>query len=191
MNFLYVLLGLGLAVGLYVILTYNGLVSLKNRVSEAWSDIEVQMKRRYNLIPNLVETVKGYMSHERETLESVTRARGEAMANQGSPDAQARSENMLAGALKSLFALAENYPDLKANQGFLDLQDDLAEVEDKIQAARRYFNGSVRDLNVKIEQFPSNLVARAFKFARAGFFELDEADAAARQPVKVAFRSGE
>ena len=98
---------------------------------------------------------------------------------------------MLAGALKSLFALAENYPDLKANQGFLDLQDDLAEVEDKIQAARRYFNGSVRDLNVKIEQFPSNLVARAFKFVQAGFFELDEADAAARQPVKVAFRSEE
>ena len=191
MTFLYVLIGLGLAVGLYVILTYNGLVSLKNRVSEAWSDIEVQMKRRYNLIPNLVETVKGYMSHERETLESVTRARGEAMANQGSPDAQARSENMLAGALKSLFALAENYPDLKANQGFLELQDDLAEVEDKIQAARRYFNGSVRDLNVKIEQFPSNLVAQAFKFVQAGFFELDEADAAARQPVKVAFRSEE
>ena len=191
MTLLYVLIGLGLAAGLYVILTYNGLVSLKNRVSEAWSDIEVQMKRRYNLIPNLVETVKGYMSHERETLESVTRARGEAMANQGSPDAQARSENMLAGALKSLFALAENYPDLKANQGFLDLQDDLAEVEDKIQAARRYYNGSVRDLNVKIEQFPSNLVANAFKFVQAGFFELDEADAAARQPVKVAFRSGE
>jgi LemA protein len=188
---IYVLIGLGLAVGLYVILTYNGLVSLKTQVAEAWSDIEVQMKRRYNLIPNLIETVKGYMNHERETLESVTRARGEALANQGSPDAQARSENMLAGALKSLFALAENYPDLKANQGFLDLQDDLAEVEDKIQAARRYFNGSVRDLNVKIEQFPSNLVAQAFKFVQAGFFELDEADAAARQPVKVAFRSEE
>ncbi len=191
MTVIYVLIGLGLAVGLYVIVTYNGLVSLKTGVSEAWSDIEVQMKRRYNLIPNLIETVKGYMSHERETLESVTRARGEALANQGSPDAQARSENMLAGALNSLFALAENYPDLKANQGFLDLQDDLAEVEDKIQAARRYFNGSVRDLNVKIEQFPSNLVARAFKFVQAGFFELDEADAAARQPVKVAFRSEE
>ncbi len=187
MTVIYVLIGLGLAVGLYVIVTYNGLVSLKTGVSEAWSDIEVQMKRRYNLIPNLIETVKGYMSHERETLESVTRARGEALANQGSPDAQARSENMLAGALKSLFALAENYPDLKANQGFLDLQDDLAEVEDKIQAARRYFNGSVRDLNVKIEQFPSNLVAQGFDFVQAAFFELDEADAAARQPVKVQF----
>ncbi len=187
MTVIYVLIGLGLAVGLYVILIYNGLVSLKNRVAEAWSDIEVQMKRRYNLIPNLIETVKGYMKHERETLESVTRLRGEALANQGSPNEQARSENMLAGALKSLFALAENYPDLKANQGFLDLQDDLAEAEDKIQAARRYYNGSVRDLNVKIEQFPSNLVAQAFKYVQADFFELDEADAAARQPVKVAF----
>ena len=171
MTVIYVLIGLGLAVGLYVILIYNGLVSLKNRVAEAWSDIEVQMKRRYNLIPNLIETVKGYMKHERETLESVTRLRGEALANQGSPNEQARSENMLAGALKSLFALAENYPDLKANQGFLDLQRDLAEAEDKIQAARRYYNGSVRDLNVKIEQFPSNLVAQAFKFAQADFFE--------------------
>ncbi len=191
MTFLYVLIGLGLAVGLYVILTYNGLVSLKNRVSEAWSDIEVQMKRRYNLIPNLVEAVKGYMKHERGTLESVTRARAEAMANQGTPGEQARSENMLAGALKSVFALAENYPELRADRGFLDLQDDLAEVEDKIQAARRYYNGSVRDLNVKIEQFPSNLVAQAFNFVPAGFFALDDPDAAARQPVQVAFRSGE
>ncbi len=191
MTVVYVVLGLAVLVALYVILTYNGLVGLRVRISEAWSDIEVQMKRRYHLIPNLVETVKGYMTHERETLESVTQLRSEAMSNQGQPGEQARSENMLAGALKSLFALAENYPDLKANQGFLDLQDDLAEVEDKIQAARRYYNGSVRDLNVKIEQFPSNLVARAFKFVQAGFFELDEADAAARQPVKVAFRSEE
>jgi LemA protein len=184
---LYVLIGLVVLVALYVIVTYNGLVSLKVRVSEAWSDIEVQMKRRYNLIPNLVEAVKGYMKHERGTLETVTRLRNEAMANQGTPGEQARSENMLAGALKSLFALAENYPELKANQGFLDLQDDLADVEDKIQSARRYYNGSVRDLNVKIEQFPSNLVARGFKFVQAVFFELDEADTAARQPVKVEF----
>jgi LemA protein len=187
MTGLYVLLGLVGLVALYVILTYNALVGLKNRVAEAWSDIEVQMKRRYNLIPNLIETVKGYVKHERGTLESVTRARAEAMANQGAPDDQARSENLLTGALKSLFALAENYPELKANQGFLDLQDDLAEVEDKIQAARRYYNGSVRDLNIKIEQFPSNLVARAFDFIQARFFELDEADAAARQPAKVEF----
>jgi LemA protein len=187
MTALYVLIGLLAAVALYVIVTFNALVSLKNRVQEAWSDIEVQMKRRYNLIPNLIETVKGYVKHERGTLESVTKARAEAMANQGRPSDQAASENMLAGALKSLFALAENYPELKANQGFLDLQDDLAETEDKIQAARRYYNGSVRDLNVKIEQFPSNLIARAFTFIQAEFFELDEADAAARRPVTVEF----
>jgi LemA protein len=187
MTVIYILLGLLAAVVLYVIVTYNALVSLRVRVSEAWSDIEVQMKRRYNLIPNLVETVKGYAGHEKGTLESVTKARAEAMANQGRPADQAKSENLLAGALKSLFALSENYPDLKANQNFLDLQNDLSEVEDKIQAARRYYNGSVRDLNVKIDQFPSNLVAGAFKFITADFFELDEADAEARQPVKVEF----
>lgn len=187
MTALYILLGTIALVAAYAIAVYNALVSLKNRVAEAWSDIDVQMKRRYNLIPNLVETVKGYASHERETLESVTKARAEAMANQGAPGAQAQSENMLTGALKSLFALAENYPELKANQGFLSLQADLALVEDKIQAARRYYNGSVRDLNVKIEQFPSNLVANAFKFIQAEFFELDEAEGAARQPVKVEF----
>jgi LemA protein len=187
MTVLYIVIGLAVLAALYVIVTYNGLVSLRTRVAEAWSDIDVQMKVRYNLIPNLIETVKGYMGHERETLESVTRLRGEAMANQGEPGAQATSENMLAGALKSLFALAENYPELKADRGFLDLQDQLAEAENKIQAARRYYNGSVRDLNVKIEQFPSNLVARGFAFAQAAFFELDEADAAARQPVQVKF----
>ncbi len=187
MTAVYILIGLAVLVALYVIVTYNGLVSLRNRVAEAWSDIEVQMKVRYNLIPNLVETVKGYMGHERETLESVTRLRGAAMASQGEPGEQAASENMLTGALKSLFALAENYPELKADRGFLDLQDDLAGVEDKIQAARRYYNGSVRGLNIKIEQFPSNFVAQRFNFAQAGFFELDEADAAARQPVKVQF----
>ena len=187
MTVIYILLGLVAAIVLYVIVTYNGLVSLRVRVSEAWSDIEVQMKRRYNLIPNLVETVKGYAGHEKTTLESVTKARAEAMANQGRPTDQAKSENLLAGALKSLFALSENYPDLKANQNFLDLQNDLSEVEDKIQAARRYYNGSVRDLNTKIDQFPSNLVAGGFKFITADFFELDEADADARQPVKVEF----
>jgi LemA protein len=187
MTVLYIVIGLAVLAALYVIVTYNGLVSLKTRVAEAWSDIDVQMKVRYNLIPNLIETVKGYMGHERETLESVTRLRGEAMANQGEPGAQAASENMLAGALKSLFALAENYPELKADRGFLDLQDQLAQAENKIQAARRYYNGSVRDLNVKIEQFPSNLVARGFDFVQAAFFELDQADGAARQPVKVRF----
>ena len=151
MTVIYVSIGLMVLAAGYVVLTYNGLVSLKNRVGEAWSDIEVQMKRRYNLVPSLIETVKGYMGHERETIEAVTRLRGEAMANQGSPDAQAQSENLLAGALKSLFALSENYPDLKADSAFLNLQSELSEVEDKIQAARRYYNGSVRDLNTKIE----------------------------------------
>jgi LemA protein len=187
MTVVYFLIGLIVLVGGYVIVTYNGLVSLKNRVAEAWSDIEVQMKVRYNLIPNLVETVKGYMGHERETLEKVVQARGAAMANHGSPDSQAQSENLLTGALRSLFALSENYPELKADSSFLNLQSELSEVEDKIQAARRYYNGSVRDLNTKIEQFPSNLVAQGFDFVQAAFFELEEADAAARQPVKVEF----
>jgi LemA protein len=190
MTALYILLGLlGLlfVIGLYVMVTYNGLVSLKNMVSEAWSGIEVQMKRRYNLVPNLVETVKGYVKHERGTLEAVTQARGQAMANQGSPAEQAKSENLLAGTLKTLFALSENYPELKANQGFTDLQNELSQIEDQIQSSRRYYNGTVRNLNIKIEQFPSNLVAGVFKFIQAEFFELDEADSAARQPVKVSF----
>jgi LemA protein len=187
MTVVYIALGLIAAAVLYVIVTYNALVSLRVRVNEAWSDIEVQMKRRYNLIPNLVETVKGYAKHESGTLEKVVQARSEALANQGPPGEQARSENLLTGALKSLFALAENYPDLKANEGFLSLQNDLAEVEEKIQAARRYYNGSVRDNNTKVDQFPSNLVAGWFKFLKAEFFELDESESAARQPVKVEF----
>jgi LemA protein len=187
MTVVYIALGLIAAAVLYVIVTYNALVSLRVRVNEAWSDIEVQMKRRYNLIPNLVETVKGYAKHESGTLEKVVQARSEALANQGPPGEQARSENLLTGALKSLFALAENYPDLKANEGFLSLQNDLAEVEEKIQAARRYYNGSVRDNNTKVDQFPSNLIAGWFKFLKAEFFELDESESAARQPVKVEF----
>lgn len=187
MTLLYAFLGLLALVALYVILTYNALVSLKVKVEAAWSDIEVQMKRRYNLIPNLVEAVKGYMGHERGTLESVTKARAEAIANQGTPPEQARSENALTAALRSLFAVAENYPDLKANQNFLDLQDELSQLEEAIQGARRYYNGSVRNLNTKTAQFPSNLVARAFRFLAADFFELEEGDAAARQPVQVGF----
>lgn len=187
MTLLYILLGLVVVAVGYVIVTYNGLVKLRVRVNEAWSDIEVQMKRRYNLIPNLVETVKGYAKHEAGTLEKVTRARAEALANQGTPGEQAQSESFLTGALKSLFAVAEDYPELKANEGFLSLQEDLAEIEEKIQAARRYYNGSVRDINTKIDQFPSNLVAQSFRFTKAEFFELDEEDSAARQPVSVDF----
>ena len=187
MNALLIVIGLIAAVILYVIVTYNGLVTLRERIKEAWSGIEVQMKLRYNLIPNLVETVKGYAKHEASTFEDVTRARNEAMANQGSPTEQAQTENMLSSALKSLFALAEDYPDLKANESFQNLQNQLSDVEDKIQSARRYYNGVVRDNNIKIGQFPSNLVANAFNFITAEFFELDEDEEAARKPVNVEF----
>ena len=187
MTLIYILVAAVAAVVFYVIVTYNLLVKLRVQVSQAWSDIDVQMKRRYNLIPNLVETVKGYMNHEAGTLEAVTRARNEAMSNNGAPHEQAESEKMLTGALKSLFALAESYPELKANTNFLDLQRQLAEVEDNIQAARRYYNGSVRDNNTKVDQFPSNLVARRFGFDKAEFFELDESESAARKPVEVSF----
>ncbi len=187
MNILFVILGVVVALVLYAIIIYNGLVRLRERVNSAWSDIEVQMKRRYNLIPNLVETVKGYANHEASTLEKLTEARAAAVANEGTPEQQAQSENLLTGALRSVFAVAENYPELKANENFLSLQDDLADVEDQIQAARRYYNGSVREMNTKVDQFPSNLVARRFNFIKAEFFELDEADSAARQPVPVNF----
>ncbi|MFN4088712.1 MAG: LemA family protein [Alphaproteobacteria bacterium] len=172
-------------VGGYVIAIYNRLVSLSRRVDEAWSDIQVQMKRRYDLIPNLVETVKGYMAHERGTLDSVTQARAAAVAAGGGPAEQARAENMLQGALRSLFAVAENYPDLKANQSFLTLQRDIADTENRLESSRRFYNGNVRALNVTVEQFPSNLVAKQFGFGTAQFFELDTPDAA--QPVRVAF----
>jgi len=173
--------------GLYAIVTYNQLVGLREKVKEAWSGIEVHMKQRYNLIPNLVETVKGYAKHESGTFELVTKARSDAMANQGTPAEQAASENILSGTLKSLFALSENYPELKANQSFLSLQSELSSLEDNIQSARRYYNGVVRTNNVKIDQFPSNLVAKGFNFIKAEFFELSDDDEAARKPVPVNF----
>lgn len=187
MDTLYILVGLAVIAGLYGVSVYNRLVKLKNRVEEAWSDIEVQMKRRYNLIPNLVETVKGYATHEKETLERVVQARNMAMNTTGDAEEQAASENILTGALKSLFALSEDYPDLQANTQFLKLQDDLAESEDLIQKARRYYNGSVRDLNTLIQQFPSNLVAGLVDCETAEYFEIDDVDAAARKPVNVKF----
>ncbi len=187
MDIVFVALGIIVVLAIYAIALYNGFVRLRERVNSAWSDIQVQMKRRYNLIPNLVETVKGYANHEASTLEKLTEARAAALSNEGTPGEQAHSENILTGALKSVFAVAEAYPDLKANENFLSLQNDLAEVEDKIQAARRYYNGSVREMNTKVDQFPGNLVARKFDFVKAEFFELDEADSAARQPVAVSF----
>lgn len=167
---------------------YNTLQSGDEQVKAAWADVLNQYQRRADLIPNLVETVKGYAGHERGTLESVVKARGEAMANTGDPASQARSENMLQSTLRSLFALVENYPQLKADANFAKMQADLTDTENRIKMARRFYNGSVRDLNVKIEQFPSNLVARQFGFVQAQFFELDEDEAAAAaRPVRVDF----
>lgn len=177
-----------LAVGAVVIVAviiYNGLVRLRYRVKEAWSDIEVQLKRRYDLIPNLVETVKGYAKHETSAFENVTKARTAAMGAQTAGE-HAATENMLTGALKSLFAVAEAYPDLKANQNFLELQRELSDTENKIQAARRFYNGNVKDMNTRVEQFPTNLIANTFGFGKEEFFDLDETPAE-REPVKVQF----
>ena len=184
MNPLNILLGIIALVVLWAVFAYNRFVTLINRAKEAWSDIDVQLKRRYDLIPNLVETVKGYATHEREAFENVTKARAQSM-QAGTPGAKAQAENMLSGALKSLFAVAEAYPDLKANQNFLGLQTELSDTENKIQAARRFYNGNVRDLNTSIETFPSNLIANMFKFEPREFFELEEV--AAKEPVKVKF----
>jgi LemA protein len=164
---------------------YNSLVRARNRVDEAWSDIEVQLKRRYDLIPNLVSTVKGYAAQESGVLERVTQARTAAMSA-GSMEERLKDENMLTGALKSLFAVAEAYPDLKSNQNFLALQRDLTDTEDKIQASRRFYNGNVRDYNTKLQVFPTNLLAGAFGFSARQFFDIDERGAEG-QPVKVSF----
>lgn len=172
---------------LWFVALYNKFVRLRTQADEAWSDIDVQLKRRYDLIPNLVETVKGYASHEANTLQQVTEARTKAMGAQ-TVEEHAQAENMLTGALKSLFAVSESYPDLKANQNFLDLQRELTDTENKIQASRRFFNTTVRDLNVAVESFPSNVVAGMFSFGKREFFELDESEAAeAKNPVKVDF----
>lgn len=166
---------------------YNGLVRLNVRVDEAWSDITVQLKRRADLIPNLVNTVKGYASHEKGVFEEVTAARS-SMLNAGSPKQAAEAENQFQTALKSIFAVAEAYPDLKANENFKDLQSELTDTEDKIQAARRFYNGSARDLNIKIKTFPTNLIAGSLGFKAREFFEVDEAEnTAIQKPVDVKF----
>ena len=172
-----------LVIGTIVI--YNSLVRLRERADGAWADIDVQLKRRHNLIPNLVETVKGYASHEKETLDAVVQARSSAMNAQG-PGAAAKAEGMLAGALKSLFALAENYPQLQAAGGFRDLQGQLGEIEEKVSQARRYYNAVIRDYNTKVGSIPSNVVARTFGFKEREFFEVDEAE---RAVPKVDFSS--
>lgn len=181
---LWIIVAVAAVLILWSIGTYNGLVSRRNRVQESWSDIDVQLKRRYDLIPNLVEAVKGYMTHERETLQKVTEARTAAMGAKTMAE-HAKSENMLTEALKSVFAVAENYPDLKASQNFLQLQDELSDTENKIQAARRFYNQNVMDFNTRLQSFPANTVAGAFKFAAREFFEI--AEPKEREVVKVKF----
>lgn len=182
-------------VALYVVMIYNKLIKLSLRKDEAWSDIDVQLKRRYDLIPNLIETVKGYAAHEKEALQAVTEARASATQTHVDPSgvtpeqitAMAGAESALGGAIGNLLAIAEAYPDLKANTNFLELQRELADTENKIQASRRFFNGNVRDLNIVLQSFPSNFVGNAFSFKDGIFFELAEDEQAAKDPVKVSF----
>ena len=168
-------LGLVALVLIWAVATYNTLVLLRQHCRESWSGIDTELRRRYNLIPNLVATVKGYAAHEREVLQAVTEARNRAAASTGSPQSQAKDENVLAGTLRQLFAVSEGYPDLKASENFLALQEELANTEDRIQAARRFYNANVRDINTRVEVFPSNLIAGAFKFTKEEFFEIDHA----------------
>lgn len=176
------------AVLIWGVMAYNRFVKFINRTKEAWADIDVQLKRRYDLIPNLVNTVQGYAKHEQETLTKVTQMRQAAMGAQGQGiEAQGKAENMLTGALKSLFAVSENYPDLKANENFVELQRELTDTENKVQAARRFYNGNVRDLGIALESFPSNVIGKMFKFEGREFFELEEDEEEARDPVEVKF----
>lgn len=174
-----------LAIIIIGVLLYNSLIRSRNRVDESWADIEVQLKRRYDLIPNLVNTVKGYAAQESGVLERVTEARTQAMGAQ-TQDEKIKDENQLSGTLKSLFAVAENYPDLKSNQNFMQLQTDLTDTEDKIQAARRFYNGNVRDFNTKIEVFPTNIFASMLGFAKRAFFDIDD-NGPENKPVEVKF----
>lgn len=182
---LYIIIGVVVLFALWFAVSYNKFVALGTRSTEAWSDIEIQLKRRYDLIPNLINTVKGYATHESGTFEKVTAARSAAMGA-GSIEDKAQAENMLSGALKSLFAVSEAYPDLKANTNFLELQRELSDTENKIQASRRFYNGNVRDLNIAIDSFPSNIVAKMFKFVKKEFFDIPDNDVA-QQNVEVKF----
>lgn len=183
----WIILGIVVLIGLFLWATYNGLVTLKVRVDEAWSDITVQLKRRADLIPNLVNSVKGYAKHESGVFEAVTEARASVVSAKGVKETAA-ADNMLSDALKSLFAVSEAYPDLKANQNFIQLQDELVDTEDKIQASRRFYNGGVRDLNTKIQVFPNNVFAGMLGFTSREFFELDADEAkSAEKPVDVKF----
>jgi len=187
MEAVWIIIGIIVIIVLFVWIAYNSLITLRVRVDEAWSDITVQLKRRLDLIPNLVETVKGYAKHESGVFTAVTEARANALNAKGVKETAA-AENQFEGALKSLFAVAEAYPDLKASQNFIELQQELVDTEDKIQASRRFYNGGVRDLNTKIQMFPSNVIANTFNFKSREFFELGEAEqAVAEKPVDVKF----
>ena len=187
MNMVYIIGGTILFVILFVVLLYNGLVRMRNRKEEAWSDIDVQLKRRYDLIPNLINTVKGYAKHEQETLTKVTEMRTRALAADGVKE-KGEAENMLSGALKTIFAVAENYPDLKASENFAELQRELSDTENKIQSARRFYNNTVQDLNTAIQVFPKNIIANMFGFKEEDFFELSEEEKEkASNPVEVKF----
>jgi LemA protein len=186
MILLWILIAVVVLAALWAVAAYNRFVRFVQRSREAWADIDVQLKRRYDLIPNLVESVKGYAAHEKGVFEQVTAARAAAMDAGGIAE-KGKAENQLSQTLKSLFAVAEAYPDLKANQNFLELQRQIADTEDKLQAARRFYNGNVRDLNTAIASFPGNVIADLFRFEPRDFFQLEEADAAARQPVQVKF----
>lgn len=189
---MWIILAIIVLVVLWFVFAYNSFVRLITRAKEAWADIDVQLKRRYDLIPNLVNTVKGYAAHENTAFEKVTQARAAAMGVSagagaaGSLAEKGKAENMLTGALKSIFAIAEAYPDLKANQNFLELQRELSDTENKIQASRRFYNTNVRDLNIAVDSFPKNIVAKTFNFGKMEFFNLG-ADEAARNPVEVKF----
>ena len=175
MSPLFILVGVLVLIVLWLILSYNGLISLRNRSDEAWSDIEVQMKRRYDLIPNLVNVVKGYAAHESSVFENVTAARAAAMGAR-TLDEHAKAENQLSSTLKTLFAVSENYPSLQASQNFLDLQHELTDAEDKIQAARRFYNGNVRAYNTSLQSFPTNVMAGTFAFTKKDFFNMPESE---------------
>lgn len=185
MSITYIVIGILVLLVLWVIFSYNRFISMVNRAKEAWADIDVQLKRRYDLIPNLVNTVKGYATHESQAFEKVTQARAAAMGAGNNLASKGQAENVLTGALKSVFAIAEAYPELKANQNFLALQTELSDTENKIQAARRFYNGNVRDLNTAIGVFPGNVIAGIFHFSKMEFFQLDENSA--REPVEVKF----
>lgn len=184
---LFIIIGIVAILILWLIAMYNGLIKLRNRVDESWSDIDVQLKRRFDLIPNLIETVKGYASHEKEVFTKVTEARSQAMqaTKSGNIEETGKADNMLSETLKSLFAVAENYPDLKANENFLKLQDELSDTENKIQASRRFYNGMVRDFNTKQQVFPTNIFASMLGFAERAFFEVENEEE--RKNVKVQF----